>query len=191
MGWRRGRRVGTGSPSPGSRPARYLSVVSWAEVLPYLGIAVMLVALGLVPLGLPGVWIMVVVLLLGAAAGEVAWLLWTLLALLTLAAEIVELVFLKVIGERFGGSRKAFWGAVAGGFVGAVVGVPVPVLGPLLGGFLGTFVGAGAVTVLEGGSLQPAARVGWGAVLARTVAVGVKVGVGIVVLVAGGMALVV
>ena len=31
--------------------------------------------------------------------------------------------------RRYGGSKRAGWGALAGGLIGAVVGVPVPIIG--------------------------------------------------------------
>lgn len=149
----------------------------------------MLGALLLVPLGLPGVWVMVLILLGMAVAGEVAWLTWGVLAGVGLVAELVEWAAVAWMGRRYGGSSRAFWGAVAGGLVGALVGAPVPVVGTLLAGVAGTFLGAAVVTLRETRSLETASKVGWGTALARTVAVGVKTAVGIVVLVVGGTAL--
>ena len=146
-------------------------------------------ALFLVPLGLPGLWIMVLILLGMATAGEVAWTTWGLLVGLAGLAEAVEWGVVAAMGRRYGGSGRAFWGAIAGGLVGAVAGTPVPVVGTLLGGVAGTFAGAAAVTLWETRSLEAASRVGWGTALARTVAVGIKTAAGIVVLVVGGAAL--
>lgn len=160
-----------------------------ASVLSVLLLLVLLGALLLVPLGLPGVWIMVLVLLGVAAAGEVAWLTWGALAGLALLSEGIEWAAVAWMGKRYGGSSRAFWGAIAGGLVGALVGSPVPVLGALVAGVVGTFLGAAAVTFWETRSVEAASRVGWGTALARTLAVGVKTAAGIVVLVVGGAAL--
>lgn len=154
-----------------------------------LGVLVLLGSLVLVPLGLPGTWIMLLVLLLAAAVGELAWGAWAVLAALVVAAEVLEFLVLRWLGARYGGSRKAFWGAVAGGFVGIAVGMPVPVVGPILAGFLGTFVGAAGVTLLEKRGMGEASRVGWGVILARTLSVAIKTGVGVALLVVGGWAL--
>jgi len=143
----------------------------------------------LVPLGLPGVWIMVAILLGLAVAGSVSWTTWAILAGLALAAELLEFGIVGWMGRRYGGSRAAFWGAVAGGLVGAAVGFPVPVLGPLAGGVVGTFLGAAAVTLWQTRSVEDASRVGWGVALARAFAVALKTAVGVVVLVTGGLAL--
>lgn len=158
-------------------------------ILAVVLVLVMAGALLLVPLGLPGVWLMLLVLLGVAVAGEVAWTTWAILAVLTALAEAVEFAVLARIGRRYGGSPRAFWGAVVGGFVGAIVGAPLPVVGALLGGVAGTFLGAAAVTLRERRSLEEASRVGWGMTLARALAVAIKTAVGIAVLVVGGTAL--
>lgn len=157
-----------------------------------VSVLVLLLLLGsllLVPLGLPGVWIMVAVLLGMTVAGTVAWVTWAVLAGLALVAELLEFAVLGWMGRIYGGSGRAFWAAIAGGIVGAVVGFPVPVVGPLLGGVAGTFLAAAAITLWETRSVEDASRTGWGMALARGFAVALKTGVGIVVLVTGGLAL--
>lgn len=134
---------------------------------------------------------MLTVLLVATAAGELGWGMWTFLAALVVAAELLEFLVLRWLGARYGGSRSAFWGAVAGGFVGVLVGMPVPVVGPILAGFLGTFVGAAGVTLLERRTVREASRVGWGVILARSLSVAIKTGVGVTLLVVGAWALLV
>lgn len=148
-------------------------------------VALMTLALLTVPLGLPGVWVMVLVLLGCVLAGWVSWPVWLVLALLTGVAEVLEFAVLKRMGDRYGGSRAAFWGAVAGGFLGVLVGAPVPVVGSLVAGLVGTFLGAAALTFWGTRSARDASRVGWGMLVARVLAVGLKVAVGIAVLVVG------
>lgn len=156
-----------------------------------VGLALVLaVSILLIPFGLPGGWIQVAALAGAAIAGWVAWITVGILTALVALAEIGELLVLRSLGRRYGASRKAFWGAVAGGFLGLFVGLPVPLVGPVITAFLGTFIGAGAVTWLETRSLGQASRVGRGVLLARTLAVGLKVGVAAVVLVVGAAALV-
>lgn len=158
-------------------------------ILAVLGILVMAGALLLVPLGLPGTWIMLAVVALGALAGEVGWTTVAALAGLLLLAEAAEFLLVRALSLRYGGSGAAFWGAVAGGLVGVAVGAPVPVVGSLLAGVVGTFLGATAVAWWETREARAAARVGWGAVLGRAAAAAVKTAAGIVVLVVGGGAL--
>ena len=64
--------------------------------------------------------------------GNLTWGTWLVLLLATGAAEVIEFVALKKVGERYGASRKAFWGAIIGGFLGLFVGVPQSE-GPLRG----------------------------------------------------------
>lgn len=160
-----------------------------SDLLRLLGVLVLLGSLVVIPLGLPGTWIMALVLLVAAAAGELAWGVWAFLTFLVVLAEVLELLVLRQLGARYGGSRTAFWGAVLGGFAGVAVGMPVPVVGPILAGFLGTFVGAAGVTLLERRTVGEASRVGWGVVLARSFSVAIKIGVGVTLLVVGAWSL--
>lgn len=160
-------------------------------MLAALGIILMVLFLFLVPLGLPGVWLMLAVLAVAAGYGEVALATLAVLAALALAAEALEFVVVSRLSRRYGGSRLAFWGAIAGGLAGLAVGVPVPLVGPLLAGVAGTFLGAAAVTLWETRTPASAARVGWGATLGRALAAAVKTAVGVVVLAVGAGALLV
>lgn len=158
-------------------------------ILLALGVVGMALCLFLVPLGLPGVWIMIGILTVATAFDEIApWLLLLLVGVAGLA-ELGEYVLVKRTAERYGASRKAFWGAIAGGLVGVVVGVPIPVLGPLVAGLAGTFLGAAAVALWETRALRSAGRIGWGALVGRVLAAGLKTGAGLFVLLVGATAL--
>jgi uncharacterized protein YqgC (DUF456 family) len=159
------------------------------SALAWIGVLVMIGALFLIPLGLPGLWIMIAVLLLGAIAGLVSP--WVFAALLALAgfAEFLEFVMVSRLTARYGGTRRTFWGAVIGGIAGVLVGLPIPVAGPVMAAFLGTMAGAFLVTWHETGYATGAARASWGALLGRAAAVGLKVFVGILIIFAGGASL--
>ena len=142
-----------------------------------------LVGLVLIPLGLPGLW----VILLGIIG--YGWLtdFRTLSAgflILAIALCLLGEVFESWIGFRFarkyGGSSRAGWGALVGGLIGAVVGVPVPIVGSVIGGFVGAFLGAALFEYTRARQSGVAAKAGWGAVLGRAAAAGVKIGLGIV-----------
>lgn len=150
----------------------------------------MLLGVALIPLGLPGLWLIVAVTLGLVLAGHLAWTAALLVVIVAVVAEAVELLVVSRFGRVYGGSRRAFWGAVLGGMAGLFVGVPVPIVGPVLTAFVGTFLGAGIVTLLETRSIGRSARVGWGVVLARTVAVGLKVAVAVGVIASVGIALI-
>lgn len=156
-----------------------------------VGILVMGVALFLTPLGIPGLWIMVGVVAIGAIAGEVSVMIIVTCLALALAAEVLEFLIVQKLNVRYGGSRLAFWGAIFGGVLGVIVGMPIPIIGSLIAGFLGTFAGAMAATLYETRRFDSAARVGWGVLLGRVWAAATKVAAGIVIFVLGSAALLV
>ncbi|MEE2898061.1 MAG: DUF456 family protein, partial [Gemmatimonadota bacterium] len=95
-------------------------------LLSIIVILAMLVSLVLIPLGLPGLWLIVVMTMGLVLLGSLSWTFGLVVAGAALASEIVEFAVLKKFGDAYGGSRKAFWGAVLGGMAGLFVGVPVP-----------------------------------------------------------------
>jgi hypothetical protein len=146
--------------------------------------AALLGALAMIPLGLPGTWTMVAAALvyrLAVPAGDITYVTIGGVAALAVVAEVIELSVTARFARRYGGSRRAAWGAVIGGFVGVIVGVPVPIVGPILAGLAGTFLGA-LIGELEWGTHHvAAARVAFGAVLGRVVASAIKVSVGVAI----------
>lgn len=158
-------------------------------MLSILGVLIMGVALFLTPLGIPGLWIMVGVLAIGAVAGDVGVLIIVTCLLLALAAEILELFIVQKLNVRYGGSRLAFWGAIFGGVIGVILGMPIPIVGSIIAGFLGSFAGAMAATLYETKRFDSAARVGWGVLLGRMWAAATKVAAGIVIFVLGSASL--
>jgi len=154
-----------------------------------VGILVMGIALFLTPLGIPGLWIMVGVLVIGAITGNVGIAVIIACLVLALVAEVLEFLIVQKLNVRYGGSRLAFWGAIFGGVAGVIVGMPVAVIGSLIAGFLGSFAGAMAATIYETRRFDSAARVGWGVLLGRVWAAATKVAAGIVIFVLGSFAL--
>lgn len=150
----------------------------------------MLVGVALIPLGLPGLWLIVALTLGLVVAGHLSWTVGLVVSGVALVAEFAEVLVVARFGRAFGGSPRAFWGAVLGGMIGLFVGLPIPIVGPVITAFVGTFLGAGLVTFTETRSIGRSARVGWGVLLARTVAVALKVGVAVGVTAAVGVALV-
>jgi uncharacterized protein len=160
-----------------------------SPVLLLIGASV--IGLLLVPFGLPGLW----VILLGILG--YGWLtnfqtlgVWFLGLMIGLA--ILGEVFETWIGfryaKRYGGSSRAGWGALVGGLVGAVVGVPLPFIGSVIGGFVGAFIGAALFEYTRARHAEGSVKAGWGAVLGRAAAVGVKMGLGIVMAVSSVLA---
>ena len=175
----------------GSRMGRRSSsnfVSSRAAMLSFLLALVVLGAVALIPLGLPGTWIM-----LAAAFGYNALAATTpganhigtgTLAVglaLAVAAEVLEFVVSTRSTTRYGGSRRAGWGAMLGGIAGAFVGIPVPIVGSVLGAFAGAFAGAFVAEFSHRADHGAAARVATGALVGRAVAAAIKTAFGLAI----------
>ncbi len=142
-----------------------------------------LAGLLLIPLGLPGLWVIVLGILAYGWLTDFQTLTAGLVALaigLALLGEAVEAWIGFRFARRYGGSRRAGWGALAGGLIGAVVGVPVPIIGSVIGGFVGAFAGAAVFEYTRARASEGAVRAGWGAVLGRAAAVALKMGLAVV-----------
>lgn len=144
------------------------------------------VGLLLIPLGLPGLWVMLLGLIgYGAMTDFRTVGLGTMgIALgLAFAGEVVESWAGFKYARKYGGSRRAGWGAVIGGLVGAFAGIPIPILGSIIGSFLGSFAGAAIFEFTR--SPETAAGAGWGALIGRVVATALKTALGFVIALLG------
>jgi uncharacterized protein len=145
-------------------------------------IAAILLGLLMIPFGLPGTLIIFAgalcyrLLLPAAGIGTTTVV---IIGLLMVAAEGLEWILTTRFTRRYGGSKRAGWGAIIGGMIGAFLGVPVPVIGSIVGAFLGAFVGAFAFELSGGSNTSNATRVAWGALLGRMTAAAMKVGIGL------------
>lgn len=139
-----------------------------------------LLALPLTAIGLPGMWAYLAMVGIWKSVNDALPISWaTILVAFALAvvAEVIEWVLASRYTTKYGGSKRAGWGAIIGGIVGAFVGFPVPVVGPMIGSFAGAFVGALVGEYTATGRHVDAGRVAWGALVGRVVAVAVKVSI--------------
>ena len=143
-----------------------------------------IIALGLImiPFGMPGTLVM----LCGAIGykllvptGGIGWFTVGVVAALMIVAEGLEWVLTARFTKKYGGSRRAGWGAVIGGMIGAFMGVPVPIVGSIVGAFAGAFIGAFVFEFSRGTGHGTATRVAWGALIGRVTAAAVKVAIGL------------
>jgi len=137
----------------------------------------------LIPFGLPGLWVIVLgIVIYGGLTDFRALPVWLVGLAIGLAflGELLEAWIGFRFAQRYGGSRRAGWGALLGGLIGAVVGVPVPVIGSVIGGFVGAFAGAALFEYTRARQSGIATKAGWGAVLGRAAAAGVKMALGVV-----------
>jgi len=150
--------------------------------------AALLVGLLLIPLGLPGLWVMVGgILAFGWLTGfrSVGVAMIAIVLALAFLGEIIENWIGFRYAKRYGGSSRSGWGALIGGLIGAVIGVPVPVIGSVIGALLGSFVGAALFEYTYSRHVGIASRAGWGAVVGRAAAAAAKIAIGMVIAVVG------
>ena len=142
---------------------------------------VIILSLILIVLGLPGLWIMVATAVaynLIVPGEPIGWVTLVAVAVLALIAELLEFSLTGRYARKYGGSRRAGWGAILGGIVGAMVGLPVPIIGSVIGAFLGSFLGALIAEFTGGSSAGDATRVAKGALIGRVVSTVLKIGIG-------------
>lgn len=147
--------------------------------------AVLFLGLLMIPLGLPGLWVMLgaalVYWMAFPAGGIGSWIMGIVSAMVVLA-EVLEFTVAARYARLYGGSQRAAWGAILGGLIGAVAGVPVPLVGSVIGAFAGAFVGAFvAETTVRRGVRGDPVKVATGALLGRIVAAALKVAIGLAV----------
>lgn len=147
-----------------------------------------LAGLAMIPLGLPGLWVMVAgILAYGWLTGfhSVGVVTIALVVGLAFLGEIIENWIGFRYARRYGGSTRSGWGALIGGLVGAVIGVPVAIIGSVIGAFIGSFVGAALFEFTYSRHAGVATRAGWGAVLGRAAGAAMKIALGLVIAVIG------
>jgi uncharacterized protein YqgC (DUF456 family) len=142
-----------------------------------------IVSIFIIPLGLPGTWVMIAAaigysILVPNSIGIVTIVAITLIAIV---AEVLEFTLTGTYAKKYGGSRRASWGAIIGGTIGAIVGVPVPIIGPIIGSFVGAFAGALVFEYSRGSGADISTRVAWGALVGKAVAAAMKVAAGFVI----------
>jgi uncharacterized protein YqgC (DUF456 family) len=145
--------------------------------------AVILVSLFMIPLGLPGLWIIIASAFVYRILipGSIGITTVVAIVLLGIVAEVLEFTLAGQYARKYGGSRRASWGAIIGGTIGAIIGVPIPIIGPIIGGFIGAFAGALMGELSRGAPAGNAPRVATGALIGRAVAAAMKTGIGVVV----------
>ena len=145
-----------------------------------LFVIAMLVSIFVVPLGLPGTFIMVAIAIAAnyfASAG-IGWLAIGLGLALAVVAEVLEWTMSARFAMKYGGSKRAGWGAIIGGLLGAFAGIPVPLFGSMIGAFAGAFAGALIAEFTQPNSdASSATRVATGALIGKAAATAIKLAI--------------
>jgi uncharacterized protein YqgC (DUF456 family) len=147
----------------------------------YLGL---LLGLFLVPLGLPGNWLILGIALLKAFLADFegltpAWLLFLLV--LAVIGEVIEFILGVFVARRYGASRWGMMGAFFGGLIGGIAGTPLlfPGIGTMMGAFAGAFIGAFSLEYIYRMRRDVSYRAGVGAFIGRILAIVLKFEIGV------------
>lgn len=121
--------------------------------------------------GMPGTlisFISVLIFVIITKAQYIGWVSVGVLAILTIIAELGELLFGIKDASKAGVSRKAITASIISGIAGSIVLAPFLLgVGAIIGAVLGTFVGAFAVSVFESKQTLEAAHKGWVSAIGR------------------------
>jgi uncharacterized protein len=145
-------------------------------------IAAIVLGLIMIPFGMPGTLVMFAAALcyyLLVPGGGITMTTVIGVGVLMAVAEGLEWVLTTRFTKKYGGSRRAGWGAIIGGMVGAFMGVPIPLVGSIVGAFAGAFIGAFVFEWSREQNHGVATRVAWGALIGRVVAAAIKVAIGL------------
>jgi len=143
-----------------------------------------LAGLALIAIGLPGIWLMVIAVIsygLVTKFVTVGVITLSVTIVLALLSEVAEAYLGFGLAKKYGGSKRAGWGALIGGLVGAGMGVPIPIIGSVIGSLIGAFAGALLFEYLGHGDSDKAFRAGWGALLGRVASTATKMALGLVI----------
>lgn len=146
-------------------------------------LAALVLSLVMIPFGMPGTLVMFAAALcykLLVPQGGIGWPTVVIVGVLMLIAEGLEWVLAAKFARKYGGSRRAAWGAAIGGMIGAFVGIPIPIVGSIVGAFAGAFAGALVFEMSRGSGGGTATRVAWGALIGRVAAAAIKMAIGLV-----------
>ena len=145
-----------------------------------------LTGLALIPLGIPGTFVVV-------GASGIAGLMtgWNLVGIklfliflgLAILGEVSDYLFSVISGKSYGASGLSLVGSFVGGIVGAIMGLPLPLVGNLIGAFVGAFLGAFLVELFIGSEVSVALKSGIGVLLGRLFGSIFKVALGMAMIV--------
>ena len=143
-----------------------------------------LMSIFLTLIGLPGIWLMILVFI-GLKWWQPDWISWWVVAagiFIALLAELLEFIAGAAGSSKAGGSRSASVGAIVGGIVGAIAGAAFPpIIGALLWGAVGAGVGAMLGEISAGRDWKKTLPVGTAAAKGKVLGTILKTALGVVV----------
>lgn len=158
------------------------------NVLALIGLdLVLIIGLIAIPLGLSGNFILLgaaVVTALVTGFDAIGWVALIIMAVGVAMGEIIEALLGSLVAQKYGASRWGMIGAFVGGVIGAILGTMVlPIIGSILGSFWGAGLGALIFELLHRRQMAPGMRAGWGAIVGKFVATGIKISIGTAIVV--------
>jgi uncharacterized protein YqgC (DUF456 family) len=158
--------------------------MDWVYYFILLGLLV--AAICLQAIALPGLWVMVAATL-GYAwlthFAHLGWGAWAAVLGLALCAEATEFLASSTGAKKAGGSKRAMLGAVVGAVLGGILlSIPVPIVGTIVGVCIGAFAGAAGVELLIHGEAEKSTRVGFGAAKGALVGILIKLTFGVLII---------
>lgn len=168
----------------------------------YLGVVLLILVLAagwcMTLLSMPGNWVMLIAIALFAwlapsGGPDISWQTVAAVAVLAVAAELLELAAGALGASRAGGSRRgavlAIVGSMIGAVVGAMVGVPIPLVGSLVAAIVfagvGALVGAMLGETWKGRTLAESWKVGQAAFWGRLLGALAKTGIATAIFMVG------
>jgi len=150
-------------------------------------IIILVAALIVIPLGIPGTFVIFLASLIYGIITHFAQitqaLIWTLLGI-ALVGELMEYLAGIFGAKKFGASRVGIMGAVAGGILGGIVGTGIlPLVGSVIGLLIGAFSGAFLMELAIKKKPAQALRAGWGTFTGRIGGILTKIILAIVMIV--------
>jgi uncharacterized protein YqgC (DUF456 family) len=146
-------------------------------------LAVVILSILMIPFGMPGTWIIAsaaAVYRITLPDGGVSYFTVGVLFAMAIVSAVIEMSLSARYAKKYGGSRRAGWGAIIGGFVGAIFGLPIPIVGSVIGAFFGAFVGAFVFEMTAGTAVAGSTKVATGAMIGRVVGAAMNVAIGVV-----------
>jgi uncharacterized protein YqgC (DUF456 family) len=155
-----------------------------AAVIVYVVLSLfMLMGLILIPLGLPGVWLIVACAIgYGFITGwsKFGWGYIAILVGAAIIGEILEFLSGAIGARRYGSSRGGEVAALIGSIAGAIIGGGIGfIIGSVVGAFVGAFLAVFLYEYMRQNDYRQSVRAGIGALVGKTVAVVIKEIIGI------------
>lgn len=110
---------------------------------------------------------------------ELGWIFWSIMILLALTGEGMELALQIVKARRYGSTSSGAWGGMIGSIIGAIALAPLFWgIGAFIGALAGAWLGCFLMEIMKGKSSSDACHAAYGTTLGRFLGTISKIGIG-------------